>query len=79
MKFFLYEIQRQSTNSTPLPPEGSFSSTTKAHQMYIYEYNSVTDLISKAENGIKGGYIDLQVVKVNFKEKNKNSKVLSIC
>lgn len=73
-KVILADVERQNTNEKSKPNVNGFSATIGVHQMYLYEYPSVADLVSKAQNGLVDGYIDLQLVKVNYKRSSRSTR-----
>lgn len=74
-KVILADVERQNTNEKSKPNVNGFSATIGVHQMYLYEYPSVADLVSKAQNGLVDGYIDLQLVKVNYKRSSRSTRL----
>lgn len=52
---------------------GQNSSSNRTHQVLIYTYDSIADMVSKATNGLNDGYIDLQIAKVNYETGERDS------
>ena len=65
-KVLLVEAQRQKSNAPTRPAVNSFSYTSDVHQLYMYEYTSVADMVSKAQTGLVDSYVDIQIAKVNL-------------
>jgi hypothetical protein len=65
-KVVLIEAQRQVFPEASTPAVNTFASTGRGHQLYVTTYDSVADLVSKAQNGLVDGYIDVQIVKINY-------------
>jgi hypothetical protein len=73
-KVFLVEAQRQTIPDYRGIVANQFSSTGRSHQLYITEYASLSDLISKATDGLEDSYIDVQITKVNIDEETRYTR-----
>ncbi|WP_284888378.1 hypothetical protein [Acinetobacter variabilis] len=72
-KYIYIDTQRFSAQSFAL---SVFNYVNDINQLFVYEYASFSDFISKANNGLDDAYIDLQITKVNLA--NQTREVLCL-
>lgn len=65
-KLYTVEVQRQRMPAATVAGVNGMSITNDVHQLYIYEYASLTDYLNKATNGIVDAYIDVQLCLINY-------------
>ena len=65
-KVILVEAQRYNLQSYSQPTVNGFASTNDEDRLFLYEYLSVSDFITKANMGLVDAYIDIQLCKLNY-------------
>lgn len=54
-----------------IPAVNTISSINRTNLTYFYEFASLNDLISRATEGLVDAYIDVQLCRINYKNKTR--------
>lgn len=75
-KVILVEAHRMSAQINATGAENQYLQTRRYHQMYIYEFSSVQQMLDYSDNGLKDGYIDVQYSLINYDTGKRESGLI---
>jgi len=74
-KVILIGAERQSTTAITRASENMFGVTQSVHQLFIFTFDSASEFVDLATNGLIDSYIDVQIVTVNNKTGKRSTRL----